>query len=139
MKKKSLPVGSTLLPIICIGIACTEKDYRLCYFLNRELDIELAKSSTELKFNRDNNTCKMMYFHALDLNSEYYLLENKTTTFSLLPDYKNINYWFIVKSRSFDPPDKSYSKKLNKLDVIVTTFVMKDEKDIKFLNDLILQ
>lgn len=139
MKKNSLPIEDSLLPIICIGIASLENDYRLCHFLNKELDLNLSKRLEKLVLESREQAVEISYFYSEDAYAAWYLFENRIDSIPLLPDYKTINYWFIMKHKTVLPLKVNLPVILNKMDVIVTSFELKNQKEIQFLNNLIIQ
>ena len=139
MKKNSLPVENTLLPIVCIGIASNEKDYRLCHFLNKEFDLNLSKNKEKFRVQNKGQATEIPYFYFEDAYSAFYLFENKIKSKLLLTEYKTISYWFTIKFKTANPRILNLTTRLNRMDIVITSFELKKQKDIQFINDLIIQ
>jgi hypothetical protein len=136
LKRNSLSTAE-VLGICLFGIASFEKDYRLCFFLNKYLNIDLSNAKNKIQISLTNNICELGYYTFKNFNYEYYLLENSINNTKLLPKYKNINYLLLVKSRSYIHDFQFIEENISKAEVIIGSFKINDEKDINRIYDLI--
>ncbi len=81
-----------------LGIATVMKDYRLAYYLNRELYLDL-KRSEDLEIKVDEKETVSFSFFQDDTGTNeisYYLLTNKNRQGILLPDLRESDYFLLV-------------------------------------------
>lgn len=77
-------------PFSFFGISCHGIDYQLAFHLNRKLEMELGKM--------DDFREHSLYFYR-DLNgfNQYYLLGNRTENTVLIPEFRQMDYFFLVE------------------------------------------
>ena len=87
---------------ILIGIFCAYRDYRLCFELNKLLDLNLERQTDlELKLDKKGSSGKFPYFlYLTDDEEEIYLISNKGTNAYFIPELKQTDYFFLVKNQS---------------------------------------
>ena len=74
-----------------LGIGSHVKGYKLCWHLNKKLQIELEKEEEKKE------GLKYTYFDRL-LKTEYNLFFNQIKKGYLLPEKKNINYFLQIRN-----------------------------------------
>ena len=87
---------------ILVGIACQYKDYRLCHDLNTGLEIQLRRENDYEIFNgkRMENISFSFYRFVTGEDDHYFLLSNKGRQGLLIPEQKQIDYFFMVKEKT---------------------------------------
>lgn len=91
-----------------IAIASVLKDYRISFFINQELHLNLEKSDDLLSENKSKESAKKFSkYYFLDEKSdfEYFLLQNKLNSDLYLKSLKNFDFLFIVKTIDEDTID----------------------------------
>ena len=86
-----------------IGISCHEKDYRICWGLNNQLRLSLAKEEVEIevlikKTNEFSKHALYSYFQE-DTENEFTLLNNRSNAGYLVPEQAHADYLFMIKER----------------------------------------
>jgi len=147
---------------VLIGISSHAKDYRVCWALNNTLNIELKKiESLEIKGNKKRSTPS--FFSAFEFEDadnfiEYFVLANlsegKTYTAKinslfdeedakesrenefLIPEYKHMNYFFILKGEVSDNRVDDLLAQIKELDVVLTAIII-DVTSLKSKQNLI--
>ena len=117
-----------------IGIVCPEKDFRLCWMLNNQLAMKLAKTE-------DHTSGAGMHplFSFIDEHQmrEYYLVANKADTGKLLLDeYLHTDYFMIIKGEVDDEEKKYFAEQIKKLNSVSATFLI-DAETLKSKQNLI--
>ena len=143
-----------------IAIHTSLEDYRLAYFINQKLSINLAKSKNEIQINIKEGETNFLRFSYFDSDQEisWDLIQNKnevlqykkgatqnlfsnltmevSTKVYLLPEFKKVDYFLKIE---YDEDAISASKIQNLLNTIdhVTTVYKVDTNQIKSKNNLI--
>ncbi len=83
------------------GISSHEKDYRVCWAVNKVLELSLTKRNEKIEvFHKRQNRYS---YHSLfsefdfDKEEEVHLISNRTKTGYLIPEQKHADYLLIVK------------------------------------------
>ena len=132
---------------VLIGISSHEKDYRLCWMMNNKLGLELAKAnSLEIKgkkqdtpsffslFTYENPEAFMEYAVIANWSESKSLVINEDSLFDadkikdrnhsenewLIPEHKQMNYFFIIKGEIEEKEINEIIKKIKELDVVQT-------------------
>ena len=94
-----------------LGISSLHADFQIAWSINNALQINLSKTedvSISVKKNEKSETLNFSLFLYNDSDENcYFLLSNKDKGKNLSPKYKNIDYFFIVKSKTLSLPDVS--------------------------------
>lgn len=131
---------------VLIGISSHEKDYRLCWALNNALELDLIKiDSLEIKQKKDNKPSffSLFHFENPDEFKEFFIVSNLSedkqfvsdnlTLFNkgpkgaqstengiLIPEQKQMDYFFIIRGELDDVDVNEYIKKIKKVDFVLT-------------------
>lgn len=166
--QKNLALGKHTLKIeydydfVLIGISSHEKDYRICWALNKILELDLTKNeSLEIKtkkqdtpsffslFSFENTEEFLEYFVISNLSENKLSAAKDTTLFAkgdkdshsteigiLIPEQKQMNYFFVIKGEVAKKERNEIIRKIKKLDFIQTA-VHIDVNELKSKNNLI--
>ena len=146
---------------VLIGISSHEKDYRFCWAINNKLKLELSKKeSLEIKGKKQKTPSYFSFFTFDDQDQykAYSVLANfseskslvltENTLFGspekskqsenefLIPEYKQMNYFFIVHGEMEDDEIEDLIKIIKDID-IVKTAIRIDPKTLKSKQNLI--
>ena len=129
---------------VLIGISSHEKDYRICWALNKQLEIELTKvDSLEIKGKKD-NTPSFFSLYKYDNSEEFKeysvlanlseskssegkmltLFDDETTSSNasknewLIPEHKQMNYFFVIKGEVDEYDVDKIAQKIQKIDLV---------------------
>jgi hypothetical protein len=147
---------------VLIGISSHEKDYRICWALNNILELDLTKGEPlEIKSKSQNSPSFFSLFSFEDAEEfkEYFVISNLSenklfapkdnTLFSkgekespsteigiLIPEQKQMNYFFVIRGEITKKAIKEVIGKIKKLDFVLTA-VSIDVKELKSKMNLI--
>ena len=117
-----------------IGIVCSEKDFRLCWMLNNQLGLKLAKME-------DHTSAVGMHslFSYVDehLMREYHLIVNKVDSGKLLlEEHQHTDYFLLVKGELEDEEKKYFAEQIKKINTVSTAYIV-DVETLKSKQNLI--
>lgn len=143
-----------------IAIHTSLEDYRLAYFINQQLPVNLRKCEKELHVRVKQGETHFARFHFEDQENFilWDLIENKnsiatqeneavTDLFSdtsnnfssstyLLPEYKKVNFFLKIESEEAQLEISEFVSKINTIDKITMAYTV-DKNNIKSKNNLI--
>ena len=83
------------------GISSHEKDYRVCWAVNKALDLSLTKQNDKIEVfhKRQNRYSHHSIFSEFDFEKEeeVHLISNRTKSGYLIPEQKHADYLLMVK------------------------------------------
>ncbi|MCB9168743.1 MAG: IPExxxVDY family protein [Flavobacteriales bacterium] len=84
-----------------IGISCHENDYRLCWSLNRGLDLALTKRAKDIEDQGpDGDAHHVVFDHDdTDLEVRYTLVNNHGDHGLLVKDQRHVDFFLVVDDR----------------------------------------
>lgn len=146
---------------VLIGISSHEKDYRLCWALNKVLEIELTRTdSLEIKskkqdtpsffslFKYENNDEFKEYFVLANLSEDRQFASKEHTLFNkgkepsstesgiLIPEHRQMDYFFIIRGEMDDTTIENLLRKLKGIEFILTA-VRIDVEELKSKTNLV--
>lgn len=84
-----------------IGLCCHQSDYRLCWALNEQLGLKLAKSEEPFMVSskKGDVLSKHSFYEWVDEENylAYFLIKNKDGIQYLIPEKSQIDYFLIIK------------------------------------------
>ena len=122
-----------------IGISCHLKDYRLTYYLNKFLDVELKKSKDfPIKREKDKKDFLFSFFIFTDKSNEisYYLISNHNPESKLIPSQKQTDYFLIAKDLINKENEIEIINKIKTIPYVLTAYKIELQK-IRFINNLL--
>lgn len=147
---------------LLIGISSHEKDYRICWALNKKLSLDLKKTdSLEIK-GKKHTTPSYFSFFVFDKEEDFLefsvianFSENKTMDLKsnslfgledenehhsdnelLIPEQKQMNYFFVVRGEITDEQADELVKQIREIDVVLTAMRI-DATQLKSKQNLI--
>lgn len=143
-----------------IAIHTSLEDYRLAYFINQKLPINLSKSKNEIQINIKEGETNFSRFHYNDTENDvsWDLIQNKneviqykngnaqnlfsdvtmevSTKVFLLPEFKKVDYFFKIENNDDTVNVSKIQLLLNTIDNVSTVYTI-DTSQIKSKNNLI--
>ena len=119
-----------------IGIVSFEKDYRMCFFLNQQLNLNLSLSEDKLHLHINKQEFALTYYKGYNIDFEFFLFENGANGTKLFPKYKHINYWLMVINKTYNKEIEEIEQQINKIDAVIGSFRFTDNKDLKQFNNI---
>jgi len=117
-----------------IGIVCSEKDFRLCWMLNNQLGLKLAKTEEHTS---GAGIHSLFSFADEAVMREYHLVANKTDTGKLLlEEHQHTDYFMIVKGEIDNEEKKYFAEHIKKLNSVSTSYLI-DVEALKSKQNLI--
>lgn len=126
--------------LICI--ISSLKDYRLCWAINRALNIELAREEEELKISNEKKRLEA-YFNQFHYEDEinflhYHLLANKSAGAFLLPELKQVDYLLMLRGDAAEDAKEEILLQLKNLPGIEALFAA-NPAELRSKENLILE
>lgn len=143
-----------------IAIHTSLEDYRLAYFINQKLSINLGKSKNEIQINikEGETNFSRFYYYDKEKTISWNLIQNKneviqqrkdnsqnlfsntileiSTKVYLLPEFKKVNYFLKIENVQETMNITKIQSILNTIDNISTVYTV-DTNQIKSKNNLI--
>ena len=143
-----------------LAIHTTLEDYRLAYFINQRLHVNLKKSDKEIQINDKDGEVHFSRFHYYEKKKDisWDLIQNINeiiqqkeennqslfTNFTIevakkvymLPEFKKVNYFLKIENSEEDTNLLKIQSELNSIDQIATNYIVNINK-IKSKNNLI--
>jgi hypothetical protein len=143
-----------------IAIHTSLEDYRLAFFINQKLPINLSKSENEIQINIKEGETNFSRFYYNDMESAitWNLIQNKNevvqykkgttqnlfldvtmevaTKVFLLPEFKKVDYFLKIENNDDAMDVSKIQLLLNTIDSISTVYIV-DTNQIKSKNNLI--
>ncbi|MES1223463.1 MAG: IPExxxVDY family protein [Bacteroidota bacterium] len=122
-----------------VGISSHSKDYRLCWSVNNQLGTAFVKKE-DLKV-------ELVKSHEISLFSFYehedeenfnmqYIIANNGTSGMLLPEHRNLDYFWMIKGNFTKQNMRDLLEKLSKVEAVITCLEM-DVATLKSKQNLI--
>jgi hypothetical protein len=128
LKKQKLSVTANN-EFSALGIASAEKDYRLCYQINKSLQLELERSANITVFDtasKKSYEVLCYYYNDKEQGARLYFVKNRQEQFIIIPQYKQADYFFLLQSLHKSYYD-TFKKSLTELKSIQSVFPIPDQ------------
>ena len=105
---------------ILLGIFCAYRDYRLCFEVDKILDLSLERlKDVELKMEKKGSSGLFPVFLSTNVDDEYYfIVGNKGSIGHFIPELKQIDYFLKIRNFSrYTKPDELI-KKLKTISIV---------------------
>ncbi|MFA8301251.1 MAG: IPExxxVDY family protein [Hyphomicrobiales bacterium] len=110
-----------------IGISSSLKEYRLAYFINRALGLDLRRLKdlrTTGKANDEVTPFSLFSYPEENNHITYYLLSNKNTRSNLIPDLRTTDYFLLIKKKIENSKIADVLNRLKRVSTIQTAFLL---------------
>ena len=125
---------------VLIGISSHEKDYRICWALNNKLGLDLVKTEPlEIKDKKqeEHSHFSLFSFERPDEFMEYFIIANRSEKGLLIPEQKQVDYFFIIRGEMEDEAAIEVVKQIKEINLVQTAFRI-DVTSLKSKQNLIL-
>ncbi len=125
---------------VLIGISSHEKDYRICWALNNQLGLNLVKADAlEIKDKKQDELShfSLFSFEQPDEFMEYFIIANRSEKGLLIPEQKQVDYFFIIRGEVDDEKVMEMVKQIKGSNLVQTAFRV-DVNALKSKQNLIL-
>lgn len=121
------------------GIFCSYRDYRLCFELNRSLELEFErKDDLELKADKKGSGGVFPVFCAVTSDDEYYfIIGNKGNKGVFAPEMKQVDYFLMIRNASRYSDIHKIAGKIRNI-TIVSSVIEIDPPQLKSAENFLL-
>jgi hypothetical protein len=106
-----------------LGISCHHKEYRLCYDINRLLDIKLTRNPDLELIDKKNSVLGFTHYHYENKDNDLYdLLGNKCLKGFLIPEQKQFDYLLMIKLTSENYDEREMLIKLKESKLVLAAY-----------------
>ncbi|UKJ07454.1 IPExxxVDY family protein [Solitalea lacus] len=129
MNKKVLKISFDY-DFTLIGISAPTRDYRFCWFLNKELSFNLIKTDDIILLNKANEEIYFSRYHQFFEESEqdYFLIGNKGISGYLIPERKEIDFFLLIHNLNYQSERDALLQQINKMSITQTAFFIDANK-----------
>ena len=87
---------------LLLGIYCAYRDYKLCFELNKVLELSFEKKEDfEMKLEKKGSAGQFPVFFAENTDEEeYFVIGNKGSNGLLIPELKQVDYFVLVRNNT---------------------------------------
>jgi len=108
-----------------IGICCSHPDYRLCWAINREMQMNLSRGEDYYLRTKKDGEYYFSYYDFInnETHESFYLIKNLSfdNYKRLIPEQDQIDYFLIIKE-GYEIEFNDFIAQLKKIDCILTAF-----------------
>ncbi|HNW97183.1 MAG TPA: IPExxxVDY family protein [Bacteroidales bacterium] len=125
-----------------LGIASHHRDYRLIWALNEKMQLRMSKMDNLKVFNDKKNELQefsLYYFDEPQTFKSYYFITNLGEQGFLFPEYKQMNFFLLIKGNVTEAIKNEMVKDIYSLGIVLTvhTITLSTIKSINnFFSDL---
>jgi hypothetical protein len=136
-KKKQFLVIENEIDFILIGIVSHAKDYRLCFDLNKLLEILLEKGEDlELKNKNTESSFFSVFSYTNEDDNKMIIISNKSAGQHLIQELKQWDYFFMIKGLIREAEKTNILEKI-KSSKLVTLMADIEASKVKSIGNLI--
>lgn len=121
-----------------LGVCSHVKDYRLCWELNKALDIGLAKMESAADAGNTTAISNCCIFSDDENHRLYHLIPNKQNDKLLVPENDRIDYFIKISGHDHTSLTGKWKAAIQKIDVVLTVVVI-DPANLKSAHSLTTQ
>lgn len=123
-----------------IGIASTMRDFRLAYYLNKMVFLNLAKNEdlpAEIPGSADPVPFSFYQWEENETGLCFYLISNKRQNSWLIPEQKQADFFLLIKGGFSQESYKRFISTIRQIPNVITAFKINRKSDKKIGNFLI--
>ncbi|HCN82893.1 MAG TPA: IPExxxVDY family protein [Sphingobacteriaceae bacterium] len=127
------------LDFILVAITAPLKDYRFCFKLNKQLNIQFDRiEELSLQFYSGEYQVQFTRYHYYQAQSEtdFYLIANKGTEGFLIPEMNNVDFFILIRNYIDNESLEQFITGINKIPEVQVA-VEVDPKKLKSKENLI--
>lgn len=110
-----------------IGISSPSKEYRLAYYINKTLGIDLRRQkdlNTTIMSEREMTPFSLFFYPEEECEHSYYLLSNSNTKSKLIPDLGTTDYFLLIRRHIEKSKILELIHGLQKISLVQTAFML---------------
>lgn len=119
-----------------IGISCHSKDYRLCWHLNKCLEVDLERTEDLIIPGKEVKSFHSFFeYNNEDDRLNYYLISNRGEEGMVLPEYAQVDYLLKIEDASQLNMNQILPE-IRNIPVVLTAFIF-DVRNLRSKDNLI--
>ena len=105
---------------LLLGIFCAYRDYKLCYEINRHLEVSMERlSDLELKMEKKGSSSLFSIFSCTNTDDEnYFIISNKGSNGHFLSEMKQVDYFLMIRNYSRYTNITDITKRISELKIV---------------------
>lgn len=110
-----------------VGISCHEKPYRLCWAINRDLELNMEQATPfeiSLKKNADVTHFTLFEYEDQQHETAVYLISNRSDNQLLIPEHERSDYFFIAKGPFTDTDKERMAKQIRNISFVLMSYTI---------------
>jgi len=127
------------LDFVLIAVTTSQKDYRICYLINKYLNLDFTRSA-DLEVDISEALAPAFFslyrYTADDAETDYYFIANKGSEGYLVPEMSRVDFFFKIKNHINENDLDKLISILNKIPEVVAAAKI-DPKKIKSRENLL--
>jgi hypothetical protein len=127
------------LDFVLIAVTTSQKDYRICYLINKYLNVDFVKSA-DLEIDISGVLPPAFFslyrYTANDAETDYYFIANKGSEGYLIPEMSKVDFFLMIKNHIGEMDLDKMISALNKIPEVVSAAKI-DPKKIKSRENLL--
>ena len=127
------------LDFVLIAVTTSQKDYRICYLINKYLNLDFVKSA-DLEVDIPGVPSPALFslyrYNTGDAETDYYFIANKGSEGYLVPEMSRADFFFMIKNHIEEQDIDKLVSALNKIPEVVAAAKI-DPKKIKSRENLL--
>jgi len=126
---------------LLFGISCHFKDYRLCWALNRKLDLRLKKEEDlKISAQEPEKQAQFSFYTFQDdrAHLNYFVAANRGSEGYLIQEHRQVDYFMVIEGVLETLDSSEITKKLREMEVIITAFEL-DPNELKSKQNLLFE
>ncbi|WP_423148780.1 IPExxxVDY family protein [Rubrolithibacter danxiaensis] len=127
------------LDFVLIALTVPLKDYRLCYKINKQLNIQfhrIDELSFQFSAQQEVQYFSRYYYQSAETETQFYLLANKGTEGFLIPEMRTVDFFILIRNYIDDEDLENIISALNKIPEVQVAAEV-DPKKLKSKENLI--
>jgi hypothetical protein len=111
-----------------VGISSHEKDFRLCWALNKALGWNLVRMEDVVLDSKDGESSHARFVYVDPANKmTYTLIENTAPEGTLIPEKAQFDFLLLIESNGQEVPERLY-RELRKVSFVLAAFPLMTDK-----------
>lgn len=137
MNKKTLKAELDL-NFQLIAITTPLKGYKLCFVINKFLNANFERTEFDYSINFDEGSTKFFaqFYFKSNNESDFYLIANKGSEGFLIPEFKETDYFMLIKNY-YDDEELDFTLNVLKQIIDIQVAVLINPKKLKSKENLI--
>lgn len=113
-----------------LGIVSSLRDYRLCWYINRELGFNFVKApDLEITTLEKESRFFSVYIHINEITeTEHRIIKNKGMEGVLIPERKETDFFWLINKRLPEQDEAWIVRELNHIEIIQKAFTIEFPK-----------